>query len=69
MNTTWYEKGIEKGRRESLRELLEARFGPLAPPVLAQFEQLPQEHLRRLGKALLTANSLDELGLQAGEHA
>jgi hypothetical protein len=66
MNTTWYEKGIEKGiekgRRESLRELLEERFGALSPAVLARLDGLPAEHLPAM-KAVLIANSLEELGL------
>jgi hypothetical protein len=62
MNTTWFEKGIEKGRRLALRELLEAQFGPLSSTVLAQLEQLPLERLPPLQKAL-KAQSLAELGL------
>jgi hypothetical protein len=73
MNTTWYEKGIEKGmekgiekeRRNSLRELLEERFGPLAPGFLARLEELPVENLQPLRRAALKAQSLDELDLQA----
>lgn len=64
LNTTWFEKGIEKGRREFLRELLEERFGPLSPTVKAQLEQLPLERLRALGQALVKAESLRELGLE-----
>lgn len=64
MNTTWYEKGLEKGRRETLRELLEARFGPLAAPVLERLQQVPAEQLTRLTRALLQAQSLHELGLE-----
>jgi hypothetical protein len=69
MNTTWYEKGIEKGRRESLREQLEIRFGPLMPEVLAHLERLPGERLQWLSKAILTARTLDELGLRQSNHA
>lgn len=77
MNTTWYEKGLEQGiergieqgvakeRRDSLRELLEERFGPLAPAVLARLEQLPVERLQPLRRAILKAQSLDELDLEA----
>jgi hypothetical protein len=63
MNTTWFEKGIEKERRDSLREVLEARFGALAPAVLTRLEQLPAEQLQPLRKAAVLANSLAELGL------
>src|SRR5207302_7839346 len=31
--TSWYEKGQDQGRRETLREQLEARFGPLSAQV------------------------------------
>ena len=65
MNTTWYEQGIEKERRDSLRELLEERFGPLAPPVLTQLEQMPVERLQPLRRAASKAQSLAELGLEA----
>jgi hypothetical protein len=63
MNTTWYEKGIEKGQRESLRLLLDKKFGPLSPSVLVQLDGLPAERLSALLLAVLTANSLAELGL------
>ncbi len=66
---TWYEKGLEQGlekeRRDSLRELLEERFGPLAPAVLAQLGKVPPEHLQSLRRAGLKAQSLDELNLEA----
>ena len=64
MRTTWYEEGIEKGRREAFRELLEEWFGPLSPAVLERLEQLPSERLSALGKALRQAKSLRELGLE-----
>jgi flagellar biosynthesis/type III secretory pathway protein FliH len=80
MNTTWFEKGVqqgvqqgiqqgwekgmEAGRREMLREQLEERFGPLAPPVIERFQQLPRERVLALSKAVLRAESLRELGLE-----
>jgi hypothetical protein len=76
MNTTWYEKGIEEGiekgieegiekeRRESLRELLEARFGPLPPGVLSRLEEIPAERLQPFRRASIDARSLGELGLE-----
>jgi hypothetical protein len=67
MNTTWFERGIEKGvekeRREWLRELLEGRFGALAPSVLAKLDQLSADELQTLRKALKEARSLADLGL------
>ena len=47
-----------------LRELLEERFGPLPPAVLERLQQLPAEQLTPLGKAVLHAQSLRELGLE-----
>jgi Domain of unknown function (DUF4351) len=58
--TVWY----EKGQRELLREQLEERFGALPPPVLERLQQLPAEQLPPLGKAVLHAQSLREMGLQ-----
>ena len=65
MNTTWFEKGIEKERRDTLQELLEERFGPLSPEVLSKLQQLPVERLRPLQKAVPKAKSLDELPLES----
>ena len=68
MNATSYEKGLEKGlekgQRQLLRELLEANFGPLSATVLERLEKLPADRIRALGKALLKARSLRELGLE-----
>jgi hypothetical protein len=68
MNVTWFEKGIEKGidkgRRELLQELLEERFGPLSAMVIERLRELPAERLTVLGRALVRAQSLRELGLE-----
>ena len=64
MNTTSYEKGLEKGQREILRMLIDERFGPLSPAVLERIEQLPAERLKPLGKALVHAQSLRDLALE-----
>jgi hypothetical protein len=67
MNQTTYEKGIEKGRREECLELLlaqlEARFGSLSAATREHLEQASMEELRRLALKVVTASSLDELGL------
>jgi hypothetical protein len=63
MNTTWYEKGIEKGRRELLRDQLEERFGTLTPEVEDRLQKMAPEGLILLSKAILHAQSLEELGL------
>jgi hypothetical protein len=68
MNTTWFEKGIEKGReigaRQLLREQLEIRFGPLPPLASERLGQLPMEQLKALARALIRAPSLRALGLE-----
>jgi hypothetical protein len=68
MNVTWYEKGLEKGlekgRREMLRTQLEERFGPLPTAVVERLEQMPGEQLLALGKALVRAHTLADLGLE-----
>src|SRR5947208_2996285 len=69
--TVWYEKGreegreegLETGRRELVRGLLEERFNPLPASALERLERLPAEQLTALGKAVLRAQSLQELGL------
>ena len=71
MNMTSYEKGLEKGiekglekgQREILRMQVDERFGPLSAAVLERIEQLPAEQLKPLGKALVHAQSLRDLGL------
>ena len=60
------EKGVQQGKlqgqRQMIRELLEARFGPLSPSVLAKLESWPGDRLRELGRALVSADSLEQLG-------
>jgi hypothetical protein len=72
MKTT-YERGIEQGvergivqgeRRSTLRQL-EAKFGPLSPAAREQVEAMSLEALAQLQIDLLTAQSLDELRLEA----
>jgi hypothetical protein len=60
MNITWYEKGCQ----ETLRALLEERFGPLPTPVLERLHRLSTERLKALTKTILHAQSLRELGLE-----
>jgi hypothetical protein len=68
MNTTWYEKGLQKGREEGqravLRDQLEEKFGALSPQVQDRLQQLAADRLVRLTKAVLHAQSLRELGLE-----
>ncbi|HET6879848.1 MAG TPA: DUF4351 domain-containing protein [Pirellulales bacterium] len=55
--------GILKGQRELIRGQLEERFGPLPPGAVARLEAAPQDRLTQLSRALLSAASLEELGL------
>lgn len=57
------QRGELKGRRNLVRELLEDRFGTLSPETLARLEAWPGDRLRELGRSLLSAKSLAELGL------
>jgi hypothetical protein len=68
VNTTWYEKGIEKGeeigRRRLLRELLERRFPQLPTSAAERLQQLPADEIVGLIERLPQANSLRDLGLE-----
>ncbi len=64
MNTPWFERGVDQGRREVLRELLEDRFGPLSPSVRERLQQWPADRLPELRRAVVTAQSLRDLGLE-----
>ena len=56
-------RGEETGKRELLREQLETRFGPLSPVAQARLASWPPDRLTELGRALLSANSIAQLGL------
>ncbi|HEV3341605.1 MAG TPA: DUF4351 domain-containing protein [Pirellulales bacterium] len=58
-------EGKLEGQRELLRQLLETRFGPLSPAAVARLQAWPGDRLTELGRALLTATSLTQLGLDA----
>jgi hypothetical protein len=72
MNVTTFEKGhqqgLEQGKSEGQRELLrlqlEDHFGPLSARAQQRLEALAPERLRTLARALLKAQSLQELGLE-----
>ena len=64
MAATTFEKGLQQGQRTMLRELLEARFGPLSPGAQQRLEGQSPERLEALALALLKAQSLQELGLE-----
>jgi hypothetical protein len=58
------EKGMEKGQRSVLERLLTRKFGPLGPVAKERLATWPSERLDAVEAALLTANSLCELGLE-----
>jgi hypothetical protein len=68
MNATWFDKGLRQGREQERRavllEQLEDKFGPLTGAVREKVQQLPLERLTELTKAVLRAQSLQELGLE-----
>lgn len=68
MALTWSEKlearGEAKGGREILLSLLAERFGPLPEGALRQVEEISSlKRLTKLAKRVLTAHSLEEMGL------
>lgn len=56
--------GVVGGERRLLSRQLVARFGPLSDAVRDRLGKLPQEKLEELAERLLTARSLQELGLE-----
>jgi hypothetical protein len=68
MAVTTFEKGLQtglqQGRRSTLQEQLEARFGPLSPRAQQRFDSLSPERLQALTRELLKAQTLQELGLE-----
>ena len=62
------EQGLLEGQRQIVRELLETRFGPLAPSALAKLEILSGDQLTELARAVVSGKSLDDLGLGPAEN-
>ncbi len=68
---TWFEEGVETGlekglhtgQRQLLLALLEEQFGTLSEAARQRLEAWPAEQLTDLGRKLLHAESLTELGL------
>jgi hypothetical protein len=54
----------ERGQRHLLEKQLEQRFGPLTPATRQRLEALSADELEALAVAILTAQSLRELGLE-----
>jgi aryl-alcohol dehydrogenase-like predicted oxidoreductase len=63
MAMTTFEKGLLQGRRLTLQEQLEDRFGPLSPSVQQRLDNMNFERLAALARALMRTQSLEELGL------
>lgn len=68
MAMTWAEKfeaqAVQKGMREMLLHLLERRFSPLPGSVPQRISAIDSaEELTRLAERVLSARSLEELGL------
>ncbi len=69
----WEQKGEERGRTEgaraSLRLLLEEKFGPLSPEAIERLNGMSREVIEQVLRAVIRANSLQELGLEKGNGA
>ncbi len=66
--TDWIEEGIQQGKRLFLIQLLATKFGELPQSVKEQINGMTaDEELDQLGIRLLTANSLEEMGLNGGQ--
>ena len=63
MEVSFVDHVEQRAQRNLLREQLEIRFGPLPPAAVARLQDWPGERLTELGRALLSASSLDEIGL------
>ena len=68
-----YDEGVAKGRElqkqvflvEVSEKMLNKKFGPLEEGVLRRLRTLNADELENLAVALVTANSLGELGLNS----
>jgi hypothetical protein len=58
------EEGRQEGQRELLATLLQERFGRLSKPVRQRLHSLSGRDLAQLGRDLLKAQSLGDLGLE-----
>jgi len=59
-----HEQGKSEGALQVLRELLACRFGPLSEETSRRLKACSEAQLLELGKKILTATSLSELGLE-----
>jgi flagellar biosynthesis/type III secretory pathway protein FliH len=58
------EEGFAQGERQTLKRLVAAKFGSLPKGVEARIDTLAPEELDRCLERLLTAGSLEEVGLK-----
>ncbi len=64
MLTVYEERGILRGKRDTLLRLLRRKFGELPESVLARVQAIQTEaELDRLSERILDAGSLEEMGL------
>ncbi len=62
-----FQQGFKQGKRDLLIRQLMAKFGELPQSVTDQIQGMTaDEELDRLGVRLLTADSLEEMGLNGG---
>jgi len=57
------EEGEETGERKLLTKLLVNRFGPLSESIVDRLRTMSVEEIENLGFAMMTASSLEDLGL------
>ena len=63
-----FHQGIKQGKRLLIIRQLAAKFGELPQSVTDQIQGMTaEEELDQLGVSILTANSLEEMGLNGGE--
>ena len=58
--------GRDEGRKELLIELMTAKFGPLPEAVIVNVNALSPTRLKRVSRAILTAETIEELRLNVG---
>ena len=79
MVKSWFEEWKEEGIAESIKEgrllgvlegqilvlrrQLQSKFGPLSSGIITRLEAMPPERLEQLEMDILTAQSLEDLGL------
>jgi hypothetical protein len=64
MLTVYEERGILRGKRDTLLRLLRRKFGDLPESVAAKVQAIQTEaELDRLSERILDAGSLEEMGL------